>query len=457
VLVFVGVVAVALGLGAWLLAAGVFKTKGKTPDGEAVELEVGKSSPIRVAPEPIQATPKEEAVIALEIDQAGAQVWVDGQKVAIAIPGGNKPAGVKAEPGRHTLRISKDGFEVVTREVELKAGQSAPIRVTLEPTAKPPSLVVLPVSVTLKAGETRAFAIHVQRRRVEGPIEVRASGLPDKVTAKPTTVPAGQDSAQMELSLAPGARAADLRSGALLLARCADVRAEGPLVIQVSEEPSLAIQSVADVTLLAGETRTIEVRVRRTLCEGAVQVRVAGLPAAVTARPVIVPAVKDVASINLTAAPDSAAAVTAAQVVATLENVKTQSPLQVIVKALERLKPAGRVVGVIEAINANDRVLRLSVGAPQPAGGAGPATREYKISPQARVRLSHPPMAFDDKGNIKKWTAAELQALKGPGNLPGYTAELSDLRAKQTVSLELGKGADSVPQITQILIVRDSP
>ena len=105
---------------------------------------------------------------------------------------------------------------------------------------------------------------------------------------------------------APDARPGEAIPEGRLTARCDDVRGEGALTVRVAEEPSLTVGSPADVTLLPGDTRTIEVRVRRRLCEGAVQVRLVGLPAAVTARPVTVPADKDVASVELTAAANGA-------------------------------------------------------------------------------------------------------------------------------------------------------
>ncbi len=78
-------------------------------------------------------TPKGEMLIVLEIDQPGAEVFVDGDKISVTVPGGGKSVEIKAEPGLHKLRIRKEGFEVVTREVELKAGKSKPIKVRLDP------------------------------------------------------------------------------------------------------------------------------------------------------------------------------------------------------------------------------------------------------------------------------------------------------------------------------------
>jgi serine/threonine protein kinase/WD40 repeat protein len=112
-----GIAAAALVLVACLLAAIVVRVKVRTPDGEAV--------------------------IVLEIDQPGAEVSVDGSKIDVTVPGEDRPVEIKAEPGLRTLRIAREGFVAITREVELTVGKSKPIRVRLEPVktvaVKPPA------------------------------------------------------------------------------------------------------------------------------------------------------------------------------------------------------------------------------------------------------------------------------------------------------------------------------
>jgi hypothetical protein len=80
------------------------------------------------------------------------------------------------------------------------------------------------------------------------------------------------------------------------------------------------------------------------------------------------------------------------------------------------------------------------------------------------VRRTHPPVMFDDKGKPRKPTQKELKELKGSGNLPGYMAEASDLKANQivTVYVQMNKKpakkddvealADSKPKLRMIVI-----
>jgi hypothetical protein len=56
-----------------------------------------------------------------------------------------------------------------------------------------------------------------------------------------------------------------------------------------------------------------------------------------------------------------------------------------------------------------------------------------------KVRLSQPPDAYDDKGNIRRYTAKELKELKGPDNLPGYTGGPEDLKTNQLVLVTLAR------------------
>jgi serine/threonine protein kinase len=102
-----GAAVVALGLGTWLLAAVILKTRVKTVDGEAH--------------------------LVLEIDQPGAEVLVDGQKYTINVPGEEHPVEITALPGKRTLEVKKGGFKAYTREIELTTEKAGPIKVKLEP------------------------------------------------------------------------------------------------------------------------------------------------------------------------------------------------------------------------------------------------------------------------------------------------------------------------------------
>ena len=83
------------------------------------------------------------------------------------------------------------------------------------------------------------------------------------------------------------------------------------------------------------------------------------------------------------------------------------------------------------------------------------------------IRRSNPPVLFDDKGKPRKPSAKELKEMKGDGNLPGYMAEASDLKANQMVTCYVqGKKkpvkkddvdalTDNKPKVRMIVIVAE--
>ena len=69
---------------------------------------------------------------------------------------------------------------------------------------------------------------------------------------------------------------------------------------------------------------------------------------------------------------------------------------------------------------------------------------DYTSTDDVKVRLSDPPVAYDDKGNIKKRTAKELTELKGnpkdpDSKLAGYPGAFTDLRTGSYVKVTLVK------------------
>jgi hypothetical protein len=80
------------------------------------------------------------------------------------------------------------------------------------------------------------------------------------------------------------------------------------------------------------------------------------------------------------------------------------------------------------------------------------------IADTLAVRVAQPPGGFDEKGNIKPHTVKELAELKGPGNLPGYTALRDALAVGQTVKLYLAMprapaAANAKPQVVMALVI----
>jgi hypothetical protein len=67
--------------------------------------------------------------------------------------------------------------------------------------------------------------------------------------------------------------------------------------------------------------------------------------------------------------------------------------------------------------------------------GSGNAAQMVYPTDDAKVFLGRPPNMFDDKGNIKRPTAAELSKLKGKN--PGYPGDFDSLGPQKVVTLNL--------------------
>lgn len=70
---------------------------------------------------------------------------------------------------------------------------------------------------------------------------------------------------------------------------------------------------------------------------------------------------------------------------------------------------------------------------------SSPKDIDVQASANIKVRTNFPPEEYDDKGNLKRWTAKELQALKKGSKLPGYPAEYDVLKPGQLVAVYLAK------------------
>jgi hypothetical protein len=100
---------------------------------------------------------------------------------------------------------------------------------------------------------------------------------------------------------------------------------------------------------------------------------------------------------------------------------------------------------------------------------------DIEAGDDVQVRLQDPPVAFDEKGNVKKYTAKELKDLKGDPKLklPGYQGDFDSLKTDQIIKVTLAKMketprprgknddkdslSDNKPVDTMIMILRDAP
>lgn len=89
---------------------------------------------------------------------------------------------------------------------------------------------------------------------------------------------------------------------------------------------------------------------------------------------------------------------------------------------------------------------------------------EIQTDDNTKIRFLQPPLIFDDKGNPKKYTSAELQQMRDP-RLPGYKGDFDQLKPGHIVKITLGKkpappGAndpgEDLPYATMVLVTGES-
>ena len=81
-----------------------------------------------------------DGTLIVEVNQPDAIVQVlDGQgKVEISQPGGLKPVSISVPPGKHRIRVEKDGFVAIAETFEIESGGKLDIKARLVPTGKGP-------------------------------------------------------------------------------------------------------------------------------------------------------------------------------------------------------------------------------------------------------------------------------------------------------------------------------
>ena len=64
-----------------------------------------------------------------------------------------------------------------------------------------------------------------------------------------------------------------------------------------------------------------------------------------------------------------------------------------------------------------------------------------KAGETMKVRTLNPPVEYDLKGNLKRYSEKDLKALRGSSKLPGFPAEMDAVRAGQYVDLYVAKSS----------------
>jgi WD40 repeat protein len=112
--------------------------------------------------------------LVVDVDQPGADVYVDGQRCDARRAGDAEQIMVEVQDGARQLKVVKDGFETFTREFDVKPGDKETISVRLKPITVSARLTNAKPEVPSTAGVNDRPAVRQQSAKVvELPGEVR--------------------------------------------------------------------------------------------------------------------------------------------------------------------------------------------------------------------------------------------------------------------------------------------
>jgi WD40 repeat protein/serine/threonine protein kinase len=200
-----------------------------------------------------------------------------------------------------------------------------------EPKPLPALLLPMLPPVTLEAGGRTTVTVNFARMNCPGPVEVRLVNLPFGVRSNNVIVPSDQKTATFELIAQADAQATSRR--VTIEAVCGPTRATMPLqlLVKASTAVSLRLRSLPNLSVMAGGTTSINIRVERTNCPGTIPLRWEGLPAGVTATPRQMPENFDIVTVTLRSEPGTAPGRHSLKLVADHPRAAAQSETKLVV------------------------------------------------------------------------------------------------------------------------------
>jgi hypothetical protein len=275
---------------------------------------------------------------------AGLEVRVDRGRCTgpIRLELTGLPDGIQAEPA--TVAADQNVASIVltaAADAEEKTAEARvlatlgdvraemPVRVALNAA---PSLRLLPLAeVSLVAGQGSLLPVRIERRGCAGYVKVRLEGVTAGLRSQSVTIPAGEDSGKLELSA--DTDQAEEPQAARVVARLGSLEASQSIVLHVRAAPSLRLMPVGPVTVAAGRRVAVEIRLQRRSCEGPVELRLDGLPAALRASLVTIKPGENVGQLEITAGAASVPGEHTGQLVARLGALDARQAVVVRVKA----------------------------------------------------------------------------------------------------------------------------
>lgn len=103
----------------------VLELPGHLPMSRSIEVLAGQAATLDITMSKADAP----ALVAIQANVLGARIYLDDRSQGVA---GTTPFQTMMAPGKHTVIAEKEGYEPLTKEIEIKAGEAGPIPIALE-------------------------------------------------------------------------------------------------------------------------------------------------------------------------------------------------------------------------------------------------------------------------------------------------------------------------------------
>ncbi len=106
--------------------------------------------------------------LVVEVSEPNAEVQIDDNKVTISTPGEGRPVEIDVDEGKHTLKVTKGGFQTFTKQFTVKVGEKEVVRAELKPvTPKSASETASSDNTNSILGMATPTTLDAQRRAAE--------------------------------------------------------------------------------------------------------------------------------------------------------------------------------------------------------------------------------------------------------------------------------------------------
>lgn len=200
-------------------------------------------------------------------------------------------------------------------------------------------------AVKISPGQSQELSIDVERDGYAGPIQIRVSGLPEKVSGGDVMIPTGQNGTTLRLTAAVDAPAGTWQATVGPMIDEQQIGEPVPFTVRVESVAELRLTALPSIQATVGGSHDLEIKVERRGCQGAVTIELAEMEG-IEAGPVVLPANQDRAILRLKIAPNAVPGTRQARVTARLDSLTSEARLAITIEAPATIQFVKPIKGV---------------------------------------------------------------------------------------------------------------